>query len=172
MDEMTPILEHMNKTRAALLAAAEAVPDKLWRKSPCAGAWSAGEVIAHLAMVEKQIVKGAEKIASSPPIVEPMWKRIHLPVRLGEWRLVKVKTPIPLDASLVADKEVALERLNAVRLEGLRFIEKNRGRDLRGYRFRHPFFGSLNVYDWFRSIGYHESRHTKQLQEIVESFQL
>ncbi len=172
MDEMTRILEHMSKTRATLLATAETVPDQLWRKSPRAGAWSAGEVIAHLTMVERQIVRGAEKIASGPPTVEPLWKRIHLPVRLGEWRLIRVKTPIPLDASLVADKEVALEGLSAVRREGLRFIEKNRGRDLRGYRFRHPFFGSLNVYDWFRSIGYHESRHTKQLQEIVESFQL
>ena len=172
MDEMTRILEHMNNARATLLATAEAVPDQLWRKCPRAGAWSAGEVIAHLTMVESRIVRGAENIAGGPPTVEPVWSRIHLPVRLGEWRLIRVKTPIPLDASLVADKEVALEGLNAVRRECLRFIEKNRGRDLGAYRFRHPFFGSLNVYDWFRSIGYHELRHTKQLQEIVESFQL
>ncbi len=172
MDEMTRLLEHMNKTRAALLATAETVPDQLWRKCPRAGAWSAGEVIAHLTMVESRIVKVAEKAASGPPTVEPVWKQIHLPVRLGEWRLIRVKTPIPLDASLVADKDAALEGLNTVRRECLRFIEKNRDCDLRGYRFRHPFFGSLNVYDWFRSIGYHELRHTKQLQEIVESFQL
>ncbi len=171
MDETDAILEHLSRARAGLLATAGSVPLDRWRQAPRPGAWSAGEVIAHLAMVEKRIVEGAEKIANGSPTEEPAWKRIHLPVRLGEWRGFRVKTPIPLDVSLVADKETALEKLNAVRQDTLRFMEKNRSRDLHGYRFRHPFFGSLNVYDWFRSIACHELRHTKQLQEIVETFQ-
>ncbi len=171
MHELTPILEHLSKARAALLATAESVPPDRWRQAPRAGAWSAGEVIAHLMMVEKRIVEGAEKIVIGPPTVQPLWKRIHLPVRLGEWRGFRVKSPIPLDASLVGDKEATLEKLHFLRQETLRFLEENRSRDLHLYRFRHPFFGSLNVYDWFHSIACHESRHTKQLQEIVESFQ-
>lgn len=171
MDEMAFILQHLDKARARLLAAAGSVPADRWRQAPRAGTWSAGEVIAHLMMVEKRIVEGAEKIASAPPTAQPLWKRIHLPVRLGEWRGFRVKSPIPLDASLVAGKEASLEKLQAVRQETLRFIKHNRSRDLHGYRFRHPFFGSLNLYDWFHSIAHHESRHSKQLQEIVESFQ-
>jgi len=171
MDETDAILKHLSRAHAALLATAGSVPVDRWRQAPRSGAWSAGEIIAHLTMVEKRIIEGAEKIANGLPTEAPAWKRIHLPVRLGEWRGFRVKTPIPLDTSLVTDKESALEKLTAVRQDTLRFIEKNRNRDLHGYRFRHPFFGSLNVYDWFRSIAYHESRHTKQLQEIVESCQ-
>jgi hypothetical protein len=52
----------------------------------------------------------------------------------------------------------------------VKFIESTRGRDLSAYSFSHPFLGSLNTYDWFRAIGYHELRHVKQIREIVESF--
>jgi hypothetical protein len=167
VDEMAPILGHLDKARAALLATAGSVPPDRWRQAPRAGAWSAGEVIAHLIMVERRIVESAEKIVNGPPTVEPLWKQIHLPLRVGEWRGFRVRSPIPLDASLVADKETALEKLHSLRQETLRFVEKNRSRDLHNYRFRHPFFGSLNLYDWLRSIAYHETRHAKQLQEIV-----
>jgi len=44
-----------------------------------------------------------------------------------------------------------------------------RGGDLSRWRHPHPFFGSLNLYDWFRTLYYHETRHTKQLRDILRS---
>jgi DinB superfamily len=108
---------------------------------------------------------------ASPPVAIPLWKRAHLPVWLAEWRGFRAKTPVPLDQSLVGDKQPMLDNLMALRLGTLEFIEANRNRDLSPYRFPHPFFGSLNVYDWFRMIAHHEARHTQQLREIVEFFQ-
>jgi len=128
------------------------------------------EVIAHLTMVEETILKGAVRLTQDAPPQVPFWRRFHLPVWLAEWRGVRTKTPLPLDPSLVADREEMLPRLASLRQRTLAFLEENKKRDLRPYRWPHPFFGSLNFYDWLRVIAHHEVRHTKQIQEIVDSF--
>jgi hypothetical protein len=171
IEDLTPILSRLDSSRAALLEISQAVPENRWREAPRAEAWSAGEVIAHLTMVESRVVEGARKIVAAPPAATPVWKRAHLPVWLAEWRGFRVKTPVPLDKSLVGDKQPMLENLAALRLRTLEFLEENRSRDLSLYRFPHQFFGSLNVYDWFRMIAHHEARHTRQVREIVELFQ-
>jgi len=171
IEDLTPILSRLDSSRAALLEISQAVPENRWREAPRPEAWSAGEVIAHLTMVESRVVEGARKIVAAAPIATPLWKCAHLPVWLAEWRGFRVKTPVPLDKSLLGDKQPMLENLAALRRRTLEFLEENRKRDLSPYRFPHPFFGSLNVYDWFRMIAHHEARHTRQVREIVELFQ-
>lgn len=170
MKNLAPILEHLETSRTRLFKTAQEIPDNRWRESPGEGRWSAGEVMAHLAMVEDSIVRGAKKVLQASPQPVPILKRIHIPVALTAFRGRKVKSPIPVDPSLVAEKPAALERLSATRRVTLQFIESTEGRDLSAYRFPHPFLGSLDVYDWFRTIGYHELRHEKQIREIVENF--
>ncbi len=170
MKNLAPILEHLDRSRAHLLKTAQQIPDKRWRESPGEGAWSAGEVIAHLSMVEERIVGGANRVLQAPPEPVPPLKRIHLPLALTTFRGRNVKSPIPLDPNLVSEKPAALDRLSATRKATLQFIESTQARDLTAYRFPHPFLGSLNIYEWFRAIGYHELRHEKQIREIVENF--
>jgi hypothetical protein len=170
-EDWTPIVSQLDSTRAVLLSTAIALPEDRWRTPPRPGAWSGAEVMAHLMMVESRVLDGAEKTASAPPQRVRLWKRLHLPVALAEWRGFRAKSPIPLDSQLVCEKQLTIERLEAARQRTLRFIEENRSRDLGVYRFPHPFFGSLNLYDWFRMIAHHEARHTHQLREIVELFQ-
>ena len=74
------------------------------------------------------------------------------------------------DSSLIADRPDALSHLAAAREGTVAFIESTRGRDLSAYRFPHLFLGSLNIYDWVRTIAYHELRHAKQIREVVETF--
>jgi hypothetical protein len=121
-------------------------------------------------MVEQAITDGAaRRLCSAPPQV-PFWKRIHLPVWLAGWRGIRAKTPIPLDLGLVTEKEVMLRRLAELRVRTLAVLEENRNRELGAYRWRHPFFGSLNFYGWFNVMAYHEARHAKQIRRIVDSF--
>lgn len=171
IEDVTPILSHLDSTRAGLLEVTQRIPENRWREAPRAGAWSAGEVIAHLTMVETRVVEGARKIVAAPPVATLLWRRAHLPVWLAEWRGFRVKTPIRLDESLLDDKQPMLENLAALRRQTLEFLEGSRSRDLSPYRFPHPFFGSLNLYDWFRMIAHHEARHARQVREIVELFQ-
>jgi IS4 transposase len=88
---------------------------------------------------------------------------------------LKRKTPIPLDPALLVDKAESLSRHEVLRKRTLALLADNAtgnsGRDLSAYRHKHPFFGYLNFYQWFYTIGYHELRHSEQIQEIVEVFQ-
>ena len=168
MPDNSRITALLGRSQAGLFAAAQSVPEDSWRKTPSPGAWSAGEVFAHLVMVETAIVDGVGRMLAAPPKKLPIWKRLHFPTRLAQIRQLKRKTPIPLDPALVLDKAESLARHSALRKRALALFSENDGRDLRAYRHKHPFFGYLNFYDWFYTIGYHELRHSEQVQEIVE----
>jgi DinB superfamily len=121
-------------------------------------------------MVEERTIFGMKRLLRAVPQPVPLSKRFHLPVAIATWRGRKVRTPIPLDAERVRDKQTSFAGLAATREATMAFIESTRGTDVSLYRFEHPFLGSLNMYDWFRMIGYHELRHAKQIRELVETF--
>jgi hypothetical protein len=121
-------------------------------------------------MVEERTILGMKRLLRAAPQAVPLSKRFHLPLAIATWRGRKVRTPIPLDPGRVRDKQESFADLVATRQASLAFIESTRGIDVSRYRFQHPFLGSLNIYDWFRMIGYHELRHAKQIRELVETF--
>jgi hypothetical protein len=112
-----------------------------------------------------------KRLLRATPQPVPLGKRFHLPLMIATWRGRKVRTPIPLDPKRVRDKQESLAGLFATREATVAFIESTRATDVSLYRFKHPFLGSLNMYEWFRMIGYHELRHAKQIRELVETFQ-
>jgi DinB superfamily len=69
--------------------------------------------------------------------------------------------------NLIGKKGEMLGELRATRERALRFLAETQTRDLRKFRWRHPFLGSLNVYEWFAMIAAHELRHAKQSKEIA-----
>ncbi|MGB8540148.1 MAG: DinB family protein [Candidatus Acidiferrales bacterium] len=170
MKNLEPILDLLQTSRYKFVASANEVPSDLWRQSPGPERWSAAEVVVHVGMVEQAIITGAKKVLQAPPKVPPLLKRLHMPVALAAWRGAKRKSPIPLDASLVTNRPEAMSQLEAARDRTQGFIESTRDQDLRVYRSPHPFFGSLNIYDWFRLIAYHDLRHAQQIREVVETF--
>ncbi len=167
---LAPILGLLQMSRDRFFAMATEVPANLWHESPSADTWSPAEVAAHVTMAEQFIIARSKTVLQAPPGQLPVLLRFHLPVVLVAWRGRKRKTPIPLDSSLVADRPDALSRLAAAREGTLAFIESTRAQDLSAYRSPHPFLGSLNIYDWIRTIAYHELRHAKQIREVVETF--
>jgi hypothetical protein len=169
---ISPILAHLTWTREDLIDAASVIPESHWKRRPGEGAWSAAEVIAHVTMVEQTIIERASKGVQKPPKIVPFWRRLHVPLALATWRGIKRKTPIPLDPGLVADRQPAFDQLLGARKATLEFVEATRDRDLEDYRFPHPFFGSLDVYEWLRMIGCHDVRHAKQIRETVQTFRL
>ena len=121
-------------------------------------------------MVEERTIFGMKRLLRAAPQPVPLRKRLHLPLAIATWRGRKVRTPIPLDPALVRDKQESFAGLIAAREATVAFIESTRGTDVSLHRFEHPFLGSLNMYEWFRMIGYHELRHAKQIRELVETF--
>jgi DinB superfamily len=170
MKRLDATLAFLAKSRARFLATVEQIPDSRWLSTPAEGCWSASEVVAHVATIEEAIVGGCLKTLQKAPYPVPALKKIHLPFFLALWRGRKVRSIIPTPAERIGNRATAYRAIVEVRERSLAFIAEHRERDLSAYRFPHPIFGSLNLYDWYRFIGYHELRHRKQLRELVEIF--
>ncbi len=163
------ILEKLDRAQHSLLRAADAIPADHWKTCPREGVWSAAELIAHIMTVERTVVGAADRILKKQPKHIPVLKRFRLPFALAEIRFVRMKTPIPMDSQLLHEKDAMLAELREVRRRTLGLIEKTKNRDLSAYRWRHPFLGSLNAYEWFSFLGSHQIRHEKQMREIAAS---
>ena len=167
--ELDSVIECMCKTRTGLLSAADAVAAEEWKTRPGDGRWSAAELVAHLILVERGVIGKADRVAQHPPKRVSLLKRIHIPMALVERRWIRRKSPVPIEAGMVRDKEAMLAELRTVRERSLAFLEETRGRNLREYYWKHPALGTLNTYEWMKFIASHEVRHTKQMKEISAS---
>jgi uncharacterized damage-inducible protein DinB len=163
------IVENLDRAQRELLRAADAVSANQWKVGPGEGRWSAGELVGHLMTIERAILQNAHRMLQKAPKSVPFYKRFHVPMALVESRLIRRKTPIPLDTQIVREKEEMLAELREVREKTLAFIGETMERDLSKYRMPHAFLGMLNAYEWFQMIASHEVRHTKQMKEIANS---
>ena len=169
MAKLDLILEKLAHAQRRLLRGADSVPADQWKTRPARGGWSAGELIAHLIVVERGVVGKADRIQQKTPKQFSFFQRLHLPIRLVEARVIRQKSPTPLDPELIQEKETMLAALRDVRERTLAFLEETQGRNLSEYRWRHPFLGSFDMYDWFQFVAAHEARHEKQMREIAAS---
>lgn len=167
MRSLDSTLAKLAEAQSAFFRAADKVPTEQWSTRPSREEWSAAELVAHLVMVERAVVGGADRISQKTPKFIPVHKRLHLPIWLVESRLIRRKSPIPLDPGLVGHKEEMMAELRAARERTLAFIEEKKDRDLRAYHWKHVFLGMLNIYEWFEMIAAHQMRHTKQMREIA-----
>jgi hypothetical protein len=164
---LEPILEKLARAQQRLLRAANSVPADLWKIPPKEGSWPAAEIMAHVMSIERTVVGAAERIFKKQPRQTPLLKRFRLPFALAEFRVVRMKTPIPVDPQLLREKEAMFAELREVRGRTLTLIEETRNRDLGVYRWRRPFLGSLNGYEWFFFLASHQIRHEKQMREVA-----
>jgi hypothetical protein len=163
------ILEKLAHAQRRLLRTADGVLADQWKTRPTRGGWCAAELVAHLIMVERSVVGTADRVLQKTPKQFSVFRRFHLPLALVEARIIRRKTPLPLDPELVQEKETMLAALREVRERSLAFLEETKGRDLSKYRWPHPFLGSFDMYEWFQFIASHEVRHEKQMREIAVS---
>ncbi len=170
MHSIEPIVEKLARAQTIFFSAADTIPAEKWNSKRKPEEWSAAEIVAHLIMVERAVVGGADRITQKTPREIPFHKRFHLPFWLVEVRLIRRKSPLPLDPSLLGNKEEMLAELRGARERTLAFLEETHQRDLSVYQWAHAFLGMLNVYEWFEMIAAHEVRHTKQIKELAANF--
>lgn len=170
MKKLTRIADHLKQSEAFYFTSAARVPEGRWLEAPAKGGWSAGEISAHVAMIEERILSRIAKTLEKPPVFVPLWKQFHLPVWLAASRGRRVQSPIPLDPAMVVEKRASLARVSTARIATLAFMECCVVRDLGKYRLPHPFMGSFTIYDWLFFIGFHQERHAKQILQFVETF--
>jgi hypothetical protein len=166
MTSLQPIREKLARAQSTFFRAADAIPAEKWGNCPGLNEWSAAQLVAHLVVVERGVVTNVDRLTQKAPVPVPFPKRMHLPMWLVEARVIRRKSPVPLDESLLREKEAMLAGLRGVRERTLAFISETERRDLSTYCWRHPFLGMLNVYEWMEMIAAHQLRHTKQIREI------
>lgn len=167
MPSLKTIDENLVRAERAFLVAANEISAEQWHIKPGEGRWSAGELVCHLIQVERTIILNLGKVCQRPPKPRTFFKRFHLPMVLVETRLIPRKTPIPLDLTLLGEKDNMLAQLQAARKRTRCFLEECGGKDLRKHHMPHPFLGSLNMYEWLQLIASHQLRHAKQMEEIA-----
>ena len=168
MRSLESTLKKLALAQTTFFRAADTIPADKWNCKPKREEWSAGELVAHLIMVERAVVGGADRISQKVPRHIPYYKRAHLPIWLVKRRIIRRRSPIPLDNSLIGSKEEMLAELRAARERTLAFLDETKERDLSVYRWPHVFLGMLSVYEWFDMIAAHQLRHTKQVREIAK----
>ena len=103
MHSLDGTLGKLGRAQSEFFRAADTILPEQWNTQPRRDEWSAAEVVAHLVMVERAVVGGADRISQKTPNsfnAEP----VTLPIWLVESRLIRRKTPIPLDQGLIGDK--------------------------------------------------------------------
>jgi len=85
-----------------LFRAADAIPGETWRNCPGLTEWSAAELVAHLAVVERAVITNVDRPTQKSPIPVPFLKRFQLPLWLVEAQVIRRRSPVPLKRVLLA----------------------------------------------------------------------
>ena len=169
---LSDVLTRLDNARATLRGAIDAVPAAMQRQRPAADRWSAAEVLEHLTLVEKifggRIVTALETARTGlSPEAQP---RAPLPdaveQRMGD-RVNKRQAPEPARPTGTVDIATGWATLEGNHSHLRAALAGCDGLALSQVTLDHPFFGTMNVYQWVELMAAHEGRHTEQIREIA-----
>src|SRR5262249_8132821 len=141
-----------------------------WKFKPAPDRWSPAEAAEHVAFVEDRVYRRiTEKSLQEPADPE---KRKTLPhrdmkvVELGNSRKPDLQAPDYVQpSSRWAVPDELLQNVRAARSRTKDFVKTTHA-DLRTHYLDHPFFGTLDTYQWLLLISAHMRRHTLQIEEV------
>lgn len=168
------LLDYLEKQRAVLRAAFDAVPPLLRDRAPAPGKWSAAACVEHLAIVGNLIasrltahVARARTAGLGPETsTDPILPQVNVSMVLN--RDTKVTAPDPIQPTgLGADAAwAAVEKSGSTLHDAITAAD---GLALGGVSWPHPLFGPLTAYQWIAFHGAHEARHAAQIRKIAET---
>jgi DinB superfamily len=168
---LTEVLSRLDSARATLRGAIDAIPPAMHRQRPAADRWSAAEVLEHLTLVENifggRIIKALDAARSG--LSTEAHPRAPLPEaieqRMGD-RVNKRQAPEPAQPTGKVDVATGWTTLEGTHSNLRTALTGCDGLALSQVTLDHPFFGTMNVYQWVELMAAHEGRHTEQIREI------
>lgn len=166
------IVDYLAESRTVLLDALAAIPETLREERPRADAWTPGEVIGHLAMVEGSVARlldrraeraRAEGLALDAETSSVLGCIDDRRIDVVESRIDAPEIVRPASGTSAA---AALDSLAGTRRALLAAIDRADGLDLTAIGARHPVLGELDLYAWLVMVGKHERRHARQLESL------
>lgn len=161
------ILKRLDASHARLLESVSPLDEEIFRKSPGDGAWSVGEIVLHLSLVEERVIKELELALQKPPRQLGLLRRL-VPTSIVASRLIKVKSPNAVAPSKLGDKQETVKALNDARSKLKSLYDKHGEARLAQTVFKHPFLGEITGVATISFVGYHEQRHYKQICEVIK----
>lgn len=169
------IMDAIEGDRGVLLATVAGLSESQFAWQPTAGQWSVVEILQHLALVEEangklcsMMLKKAvdehlpQDTSPDASVMDDMERlKQHLTDRTN-----KVPAPERVQPLHRCSGAEVLVRLKVSREKLREIVSQLSAYDLTRLKWPHPFFGDMNLYEWIMMIGLHESRHTRQIEEI------
>lgn len=171
--KLQEIAEEITGQRQKLLRMIAPLSQEQLDFRPAPEAWSIGENLHHLFLIETLITKMARRLleqarqAGLGPDPDGEGSALHALDHLREASQNKFKTIPQTSPQAGMAKEELLALLQRARAELLLLMEPAAKYDLNRLSFPHPFLGELNLYQWFLFTGRHEQRHRGQMKGIV-----
>lgn len=160
-----------DKIRDKLVATLAPLTEEQTTSLPEGEKWTIAQIVEHISMVSGGIHRICAKLLSKAEAAGNLSDgTIDLSVLAAKSAdSLERKLEAPEFVHPTGEKSVAnsLETLNEIRsgLLGLQpLFEKYDGNSA---RFPHPYFGDLSALEWLALAGGHESRHTRQIRNIL-----
>ena len=178
MAELCPkvieLFEYMDTTRAALFQLARSMNPSFAKIRPKSGAWSAAEILAHLALVEQSVVRVMTKSVGEARAssIGPDTSDESIIRSLDRFRVPETLTKLTAPDRIIPDasKEVeeSIASLEASRAQLKQLVADNSDIDLTAIVFPHPALKELNMYQWALFAAQHEERHRRQMERTLD----
>jgi hypothetical protein len=167
------VVQSIARDRLGLLEAVKDLAPEQTDFRPEPGSWSIDDVLHHLALAEEASAKlmaffreRAAKEAVGPD-PSPGSSVLHsVDGLVGGADGQKAPAPDRVTPRSKVETPLALARLESARGRLLESLEPLSTLDSAKLTYRHPFFGELDPYQWLLVGGWHERRHTRQIERI------
>ena len=164
---MNRALRRLDSIHSELLNTIVSIDDPLFSRSPSENEWSVAQIVHHLCLVERRVIKELEKQLANPPQKLSALRRL-VPTSIVASRLVRVKAPKAMNPVDPPAKEEIIENYNAARSKLKELCVVHGRQRLKQVIFKHPFLGDIDGSATISFVGYHEIRHFKQIKEVLK----
>lgn len=167
------IVESIEASRARVLGAVEGLDQAALDRRTDPDAWSIGEILHHLQLVERFVARLLEKQLTRA-------QRTGVPADTGtgsalasldpfsiETAPERITAPAGFVPSRGAGRGELLDSLAASHAALLQQINRAQSIDLARIHFPHPVLGMLDMYQWILYVGQHELRHLHQIERTT-----
>ncbi len=160
-------IDHLNKTRADLVAAVKGLSDAQLNYKPSPDRWSVLECVQHITLASQSLYGFMQQTAATPN--DSAWQSTVTDtgfIRSVEDRSRKAQAAEPIKPSHSTTKDIAstLQAFNADRDSLVHFVDTTSS-DLRGH-LANLGFAKVDAYQLVLLISAHTNRHTQQLNEV------
>jgi hypothetical protein len=164
---MERALKRLDSVHRQLVSTVTSLAPNIYSERPAEGQWSVAEIVHHLCLVERRVIKELEgAIAREPQRVG--FLRRFIPTSIVSLRLVRVKAPKAMNPLDAPARDLALQNFDQTR-DNLKALCAAHGVErFRSLVFKHPFLGEMDGVATVSFIGYHEKRHYKQIREVLQ----